>query len=59
MTKAWVILREECEKVTLWFKERLVVPKNEALKKKISDEAHMLRYSIHLGITKMYHVLRQ
>jgi hypothetical protein len=25
---------------TLWFKDRLVVPKNEALKKKILDEAH-------------------
>jgi hypothetical protein len=44
---------------TLWFKERLVVPKIEALKKKILDEAHMLRYSIHTGSTKMYHDLRQ
>jgi hypothetical protein len=44
---------------TLWFKERLVVPKKEALKKKILDEAHMLRYSIHPGSTKMYHDLRQ
>jgi hypothetical protein len=32
---------------TLWFKDRLVVPKKEALKKKILDEAHALRYSIH------------
>jgi hypothetical protein len=46
-------------KGTLWFKERLVVPKKEALKKKILDEAHMLRYSIHPGSTKMYHDLRQ
>jgi hypothetical protein len=44
---------------TLWFKERLVVPKKEALKKKILDEAHTLRYSIHPGSTKMYHDLRQ
>jgi hypothetical protein len=44
---------------TLWFKERLVVPRREALKKKILDEAHTLRYSIHLGSTKMYHDLRQ
>jgi hypothetical protein len=44
---------------TLWFKERLVVPKREALKKRILDEAHTLRYSIHLGSTKMYHDLRQ
>jgi hypothetical protein len=43
---------------TLWFKERLVVPKREALKKKILDEAHTSRYSIHPGSTKMYHDLR-
>jgi hypothetical protein len=44
---------------TLWFKERLVVPKREALKKKILDEVHTSRYSIHPGSTKMYHDLRQ
>jgi hypothetical protein len=44
---------------TLWFKERLVVTKREALKKKILDEAHISRYSIHHGSTKMYHDLRQ
>jgi hypothetical protein len=44
---------------TLWFKERLVVPKKEALKNKIPDEAHTPRYSINLGSTKMYHDLRQ
>jgi hypothetical protein len=43
----------------LWFKERLVVPQREALKKKILDEAHMSRYFIHPGSTKMYHDLRQ
>jgi hypothetical protein len=35
------------------------VPKKEALKKKILDEAHTSRYSIHRGSTKMYHNLRQ
>jgi hypothetical protein len=49
--------REDAEGI-LWFKERLVVPREEALKKKILDEAHMSRYSIHLGSTKMYHDLR-
>jgi hypothetical protein len=44
---------------TLWLKDRLVVPKREALKKKILDEAHISRYSIHMGSTKMYHDLRQ
>jgi hypothetical protein len=32
---------------TLRFKKRLVMPKKEALKKKILDEAHMSRCSIH------------
>jgi hypothetical protein len=49
----------EDEEGTLWFKERLVVPKRKALKQKILDEAHTSRYSIHLGSTKMYHHLRQ
>jgi hypothetical protein len=44
---------------TLWFKERLIVPRREVLKKKIMDEAHMSRYSIHPVSTKMYHDLRQ
>jgi hypothetical protein len=44
---------------TLWFKVRLVVPKKHALKKKILDEAHTSRYSIHPRSTKMYHDLRQ
>jgi hypothetical protein len=50
--------REDVEG-TLWFKERLVVSKKEVLKKKILDEAHTSRYSIHPGSTKMYHDLRQ
>jgi hypothetical protein len=44
---------------TFWFKERLVVPRKEALKKKILNEAHTSRYSIHPGSTKMYHDLMQ
>jgi hypothetical protein len=47
------------EEGTLWFKERLVVPRREALKKKILDEAHTSRYTIHPRSTKMYHDLRQ
>jgi hypothetical protein len=50
--------REDVEG-TLWFKDRLVVPRKEALKKKILDKDHTSRYSIHLGSTKMYHDLRQ
>jgi hypothetical protein len=44
---------------TLWFKDRLIVSRKEALKKKILDEAHTSRYSIHPDSTKMYHDLRQ
>jgi hypothetical protein len=44
---------------TLWFKKRLVVPRREVLKKKILNEAHTSRYSIHPGSTKMYHDLRR
>jgi hypothetical protein len=40
--------REDAER-TLWFKERLVVPRREVLRKKVLDEAHMSRYSIHPG----------
>jgi hypothetical protein len=36
----------------------LIVPRKEALKKKIVDEAHTSRYSIHLGSIKMYNDLR-
>jgi hypothetical protein len=35
------------------------VPRKEALKKKILDEAHTSWYSIHSGSTKMYHDVRQ
>jgi hypothetical protein len=44
---------------TLWFKDRLVVPRKEALRKKILDEARASRYSIYPGSIKMYHDLRQ
>jgi hypothetical protein len=43
------------EEGTLWYKHHLVVPKNHELRKKIFDEAHTSKYSIHPGSTKMYH----
>jgi hypothetical protein len=42
----------------LWFGDRLVVPKNRDLKKKILDEAHLSKFSMHPGSTKMYHDLK-
>jgi hypothetical protein len=44
---------------TLWFKDRLVVPKNHELRKKIFYEAHTSKYSIHPGSMKMYHDLKE
>jgi hypothetical protein len=41
-----------------WFVSRLVVPKNKDLKKKILDEAHLSKFSMHPGSTKMYHDLK-
>jgi len=42
----------------LWFDGRLVVPKNPELRKRILDEAHLSKFSIHPGSTKMYQDLR-
>ncbi|WVZ76553.1 hypothetical protein U9M48_024518 [Paspalum notatum var. saurae] len=38
----------------LWFKGRLVVPKDMKLRKKILDEAHTSRFTMHPGSNKMY-----
>jgi hypothetical protein len=46
------------EKGVLWFKSILVIPKNKDLKKKILDEAHLSKFSMHPGSTKMYHDLK-
>jgi hypothetical protein len=43
----------------LWFQNRLVVPKVPELRQQILDEAHLSRYSIHLGSNKMYQDLKQ
>jgi hypothetical protein len=42
----------------LWLDDKLVVPKNTDLKKKILDEAHLSKFSMHSGSTKMYHDLK-
>jgi hypothetical protein len=42
----------------LWFEDRLVVPKNRDLKKRLLDEAHLSKFSMHSGSTKMYHDLK-
>jgi hypothetical protein len=43
----------------VWFNNRIVVPKGDDVRQQILDEAHLSRYSIHPGSTKMYHDLKQ
>jgi hypothetical protein len=42
----------------LWFKDRLVVPKDHELKNQIISEAHSSKLSIQPGSSKMYHDLK-
>ena len=46
------------EQGVVGYKDRLVVPSNEELKRKILNEAHHSKLSIHPGSNKMYHDLR-
>jgi hypothetical protein len=43
----------------LWFKDYIVVPKDLELHRKIMDEAHCSRYSIHPEMNKMYQDLKK
>ncbi|WVZ81128.1 LOW QUALITY PROTEIN: hypothetical protein U9M48_028544 [Paspalum notatum var. saurae] len=43
----------------IWFKNRLVVPKDVELRKKILDEAHTSIFTMHPGSNKMYQDLKQ
>ena len=47
------------DKGTLWYKDRICVPKEGGFRQVIMDEAHNSAYSIHPGSTKMYLDLRQ
>jgi hypothetical protein len=50
--------RQDADRV-LWFKDRLVIPKDLELHRKIMDEAHCSWYSIHPRTNKMYQDLRK
>jgi hypothetical protein len=50
---------KEDDQGVVWFNNRIVVSKNEEIRQQILDEAHLSRYSIHPGSTKMYHDLKQ
>ncbi|WVZ80711.1 hypothetical protein U9M48_028168 [Paspalum notatum var. saurae] len=43
----------------IWFKNRLVVPKDVELRKKILDEAHTSMFTMHPGSNKRYQDLKQ
>jgi hypothetical protein len=47
------------EKGTLWYKDRICVPKEGDFRQTIMDEAHNSAYSIYPGSTKMYVDIRQ
>ena len=49
----------EDEEGIIWFGNRLVVPKDLELRRKILDEAHLSKYSIHPGSNKMYQALKE
>jgi hypothetical protein len=47
------------DKGVVWFRQRLVVPRDQYLKNEILDEAHLSKFTIHPGSTKMYRDLRE
>jgi hypothetical protein len=40
------------DKGVLWFEDRLVVPKNPELRKKLLDEAHLSKFSMHPAVKR-------
>jgi hypothetical protein len=46
-------------KDVVWFEQPLVVPSNPELRKEIFDEAHLSKFSIHPGSTKMYQDIKK
>jgi hypothetical protein len=42
----------------LWFEDQLVVPKDSEHRKKILDESHLSKFSIHPRRNNMYHDLK-
>jgi hypothetical protein len=59
ITKGRVPEFTEDEQGTVWFKDRICVPKIESLRETILKEAHDSDYSIRPGSTKMYQDLKQ
>ena len=49
----------EDEQGTIWFKDRICVPSDPALREEILLEAHDSKYCIHPGNSKMYQDLKK
>jgi hypothetical protein len=47
------------DKGVVWFGQRLVVPRDQDLKKEILGEAHLSKFTIHPESTKIYRDLRE
>jgi hypothetical protein len=47
------------DKGIVWFGQRLVIPQDRNLRKEILDQAHLSKFTIHPGSTKMYRDLRE
>jgi hypothetical protein len=47
------------DKGIVWLGQRLVIPQDRDLRKEILDEAHLSKFTIHPGSTKMYRDLRE
>jgi hypothetical protein len=43
----------------VWFDQHLLIPDDPELKKEILDEAHLSKFSIHLGRSKMYQDVKE
>ena len=43
----------------LWISGRICVPDVDNLREEILEEAHFTAYSVHPGVTKMYHNIRE
>jgi len=49
----------EDEQGTVWYKDRICVPTDSAIREEILSEGHDSKYCIHPGSAKMYHDLRK
>lgn len=59
MARKEIFCFSQDEQGTLYFNGRMVVHKNYEMRKKILDEAHLSKFSIHPSTNKMYQDLKK